>query len=98
MLTKSSSLTVDFSGIDFSRYSSKISAFVEEFSSRANKTGQFLNWVDLPSKQAQRVDEIYSMVSALKNATGAKTLSVIGIGGSKHTVEHMLSVNGLNIN
>ncbi len=98
MLTKSSSLTADFSGIDFSGYSSKVSEFVNEFSSRANKTGQFLNWVDLPSKQAQRVDEIYSMVSALKNATGAKTLSVMGIGGSKHTVEHMLSINGLNIN
>lgn len=98
MLTKSSSLTANFTGIDFSKYSSKVSEFVKEFSSRANKSGQFLNWVDLPSKQAQRVDEIYSMVSKLKSATGAKTLSVMGIGGSKHTVEHMLSINGLNIN
>lgn len=98
MLTKSSSLTANFSGIDFSKYASKVSEFVNEFSSRANKQGQFLNWVDLPSKQAQRIDDIYSMVSALKNATGAKTLSVMGIGGSKHTVEHMLSINGLNIN
>ena len=98
MLTKSSSLTANFYGIDFSVYSSKISEFVSEFSSRANKQGQFLNWVDLPSKQAQRIDDIYSMVLALKNATGAKTLSVMGIGGSKHTVEHMLSINGLNIN
>ena len=98
MLTKSSSLTANFSGIDFSKYSSKVSEFVKEFSSRANKSGQFLNWVDLPSKQAQRVNEIYSMVSKLKSATGAKTLSVMGIGGSKHTVEHMLSINGLNIN
>lgn len=98
MLTKSSSLTANFTGIDFSKYSPKVSEFVKEFSSRANKSGQFLNWVDLPSKQAQRVDEIYSMVSKLKSATGAKTLSVMGIGGSKHTVEHMLSINGLNIN
>ena len=98
MLTKSSSLITDFAGIDFSKYSSKVSEFVNEFSSRANKTGQFLNWVDLPSKQALRVDEIYSLASALKSATGAKTLSVMGIGGSKHTVEHMLSINGLNIN
>lgn len=98
MLTKSSSLTANFSGINFSKYTSKVSEFVNEFSSRANKQGQFLNWVDLPSKQAQRIDDIYSMVSALKNATGAKTLSVMGIGGSKHTVEHMLSINGLNIN
>ncbi len=98
MLTKSSSLTTKFYGVDFSKYSSKVSEFVNEFSSRANKSGQFLNWVDLPSKQVQRVDEIYSLASSLKNATGAKTLSVMGIGGSKHTVEHMLSINGLNIN
>ena len=98
MLTKSSSLTAQFYGIDFSKYSSKISEFVSEFSSRANKKGQFLNWVNLPSEQLKRVDEIYSLASKLKSATGAKTLSVLGIGGSKHTVEHMLSINGLNIN
>ncbi len=98
MLTKSSCVTTHFTGVDFGKYSSKISEFVSEFSSRANKSGQFLNWVNLPSEQAKRVDEIYSMVSSLKNATGAKTLSVMGIGGSKHTVEHMLSINGLNVN
>ncbi len=98
MLTKSSSLTTSFNGVDFSKYSSKVSEFVSEFSSRANKSGQFLNWVNLPSEQAKRVDEIYSLASSLKSATGAKTLSVLGIGGSKHTVEHMLSINGLNIN
>ena len=97
MLTKSSSLITDFTGVDFGKYSSKVSEFVSEFSSRANKAGQFLNWVDLPSKQAQRVDEIYSLAEKLKSATGAETLSVMGIGGSKHTVEHMLSINGLNI-
>ncbi len=97
MLTKSSSLTTKFYGIDFSKYSSKVESFVEEFSSRANKKGQFLNWVNLPSEQLGRVDEIYSLASSLKSATGAKTLSVLGIGGSKHTVEHMLSINGLNI-
>ena len=98
MLTKSSSLTAQFYGIDFSKYSSKVSAFVDEFSSRANKKGQFLNWVNLPAEQLKRVDEIYSLASGLKSATGAKTLSVMGIGGSKHTVEHMLSINGLNVN
>lgn len=98
MLTKSSSLTTTFYGMDFSKYSSKVSEFVNEFASRANKAGQFLNWVNLPSEQLKRVDEIYSLASSLKSATGAKTLSVLGIGGSKHTVEHMLSINGLNIN
>ncbi len=97
MLTKNANITAKFSGIDFSKYSSKVSEFVKEFSSRANKQGQFLNWVNLPSEQAKMVDEIYTLAENLKNQTGASKLSVMGIGGSKHTVEHMLSINGLNI-
>ena len=97
MLTKNSNLVAEFTGVDFSKYSSKISEFVNEFSSRANKKGQFLNWVNLPQEQAKRVDEIYSLADKLKAQTGAKKLSVMGIGGSKHTVEHMLSINGLNV-
>ena len=97
MLTKNSDITTTFSGVDFSKYSSKVSEFVNEFASRANKQGQFLNWVNLPSEQLKRVDEIYELASKLKAQTGAEKLSVMGIGGSKHTVEHMLSVNGLNV-
>ena len=97
MLTKNTNVTAKFSGVDFGKYSSKVSEFVSEFSSRANKKGQFLNWVNLPSEQAKRVDEIYTLAENLKNQTGASKLSVMGIGGSKHTVEHMLSINGLNI-
>ena len=97
MLTKCSSVKTSFSGIDFSKYSAKISTIVSELSSRANKPGHFLNWVNLPAEQLERVDELYSMVEKFKAQTGAKKLSVMGIGGSKHTVEHMLSINGLNI-
>ena len=97
MLTKNSSVRTSFSGVDFSKYSSKISEFVSEFKSRANKKGYFLNWVNLPKEQLSRVDELYSMVETFKSQTGVKKLSVMGIGGSKHTVEHMLSINGLNI-
>ena len=97
MLTKNSNVTVKFTGVDFGEYSTKVSEFVKEFSSRANQKGQFLNWVNLPQEQAKRVDEIYSLADKLKAQTGAKKLSVMGIGGSKHTVEHMLSINGLNI-
>lgn len=97
MLTKNSNVTVKFSGVDFGKYSSKVSEFVNEFSSRANKKGQFLNWVNLPSEQLKRVDEIYELTQSLKSATSATKLSVMGIGGSKHTVEHMLSINGLNV-
>lgn len=97
MLTKNSNVTVKFTGVDFGAYAEKVSEFVKEFSSRANQKGQFLNWVNLPQEQAKRVDEIYSLADKLKAQTGAKKLSVMGIGGSKHTVEHMLSINGLNI-
>lgn len=91
-------ISTSFTGIDFDKYSSKVSEFVKEFSSRANKKGQFLNWVNLPQEQLKRIDEIYSLAEKLKSQTGAEKLSVLGIGGSKHTVEHMLSINGLNVN
>ncbi len=97
MLTKNSSLRTTFSGVDFSKYSSKTSEFVKEFSSRANLQGKFLNWVNLPQEQIKRLDDIYSLAEKLKAQTGADKLSVLGIGGSKHTVEHMLGINGLNI-
>ena len=97
MVTKMSVLKTTFSGIDFSNYKSKVSEFVSEFSSRANKEGKFLNWVNLPQEQLKRVDELYSMVENFRAQTGNTVLSVMGIGGSKHTVEHMLSINGLNI-
>lgn len=97
MLTKDSNITTTFSGVDFGKYSSKVSDFVNEFATRANQKGQFLNWVNLPQEQAKRVDEIYELSAKLKTQTGAKKLSVMGIGGSKHTVEHMLSINGLNV-
>ena len=80
MLTKSSSLKTVFTGVDFSKYQSKTSEFVNEFSKRANKEGKFLNWVNLPELQLTRLDDIYSMASALKSQTGASKLSVMGIG------------------
>ncbi len=97
MLTKNSSLKTTFTGVDFSKYTSKVSEFVKEFSSRANQPGKFLNWVNLPEEQIKRLDDIYSLAEKLKAQTGVDKLSVLGIGGSKHTVEHMLGINGLNI-
>lgn len=87
-----------FSDSSISKYESLISSCVEEFSKRANQAGQFLNWVDLPKNQLARLDEIYSLASSLKSQTSASKLTILGIGGSKHTVENMLSLNGLNLN
>ena len=95
MITKNSDITTKFTGIDFSKYSSMTEKFVNEFASRANQKGQFLNWVNLPQEQLKRLDEIYSLAQKLKQQTSAKKLSVMGIGGSKHTVEHKLSIKGL---
>jgi len=97
MLVQNSEITLKFSGIDFSKHKANVSEFVNEFARRANVAGQFLNWVDLPKLQISRLDSIYSMAEKLKAATGAERLCVLGIGGSKHTVEHMLSINGLNV-
>ena len=97
MLTKNAAVKTSFSGVDFGKYLSKTSDFVREFASRANKNGYFLNWVNLPQEQLKRIDELYSMAENFRAQTGVSTLSVMGIGGSKHTVEHMLSINGLNI-
>lgn len=72
MITKNSSVKTTFSGVDFSKYSSKVSEFVSEFASRANKKGYFLNWVNLPSEQLKRVDELYAMVENFKAQTGNK--------------------------
>ncbi len=97
MLTKNSSVKTSFSGVDFAKYSAKVSEFVSEFSSRANQNGKFLNWVNLPQEQLKRLDDIYSLAESLKSQSNTTRLSVLGIGGSKHTVEHMLSINGLNL-
>ena len=97
MVTKMSELKTTFSGINFTNYKSRVPEFVNELSMRANKEGKFLNWVNLPQEQLRRVDELYTMVENFKAQTGNSVLSVMGIGGSKHTVEHMLSINGLNI-
>ena len=98
MVTKMSVVKTNFYGIDFGKYSSKVPEFVKELSSRANKQGHFLNWVNLPQEQLKRLDDLYLMAENFKKQTNATKLSVMGIGGSKHTVEHMLSINGLNIN
>ncbi len=97
MITKMKDIKTTFTGVDFGKYSAKVSEFVKEFASRANMPGQFLNWVNLPQEQLKRVDELYTMAENFKKQTGVKKLSVLGIGGSKHTVEHMLSINGLNV-
>lgn len=90
-------LSAIFYNSDFSKLSVYISKAAEELKLRVNKPGQFLNWFSLPENQLLRIDEIYAMAENFKSQTGAKYLTILGIGGSKHTVINMLSINGLNI-
>lgn len=90
-------ITTKYFNCDFSNLADAAVKAVEELKNRQGKSGQFLNWVELPSKQLGRVDEIYEKAQAFKAQTDATMLSVLGIGGSKHPVEHMLSINGLNL-
>lgn len=90
-------VAMSFTNASADKVEKVLSDAVAEFSKRANVKGQFLNWVDLPKHQLERINEFYDLAAKLKSQTSAKFLTVLGIGGSKHTVEHMLSVNGLNI-
>lgn len=66
----------------------------KDLAKRAGQKGQVLDWIGvLPHKQIERLEEIYSLAESLKTNGGGK-LAVIGIGGSKHTVENLLSLNG----
>ena len=97
-MNKKINIDTDFYGIDFGAYRKKVATYVNELISRAGKPGQFLNWIDLPGKQISKIDDFYNLAEKFKNATKNTKLTVLGIGGSKHPIEHMLSINGLNLN
>jgi len=66
----------------------------QDLNNRAGKNGQVLNWINvLPTEQLKRIDEIYNLANSLKQNNSEK-LAIIGIGGSKHTIENLLSLNG----
>lgn len=68
----------------------------EDVNARAGKKGQVLSWIGiLPKNQLERLDSIYELADGLRAAGGEKLL-VIGIGGSKHTVENILALNGFS--
>jgi hypothetical protein len=80
----------------FTPMSKYASDALDDFQKRIGVKGQFLNWVEsLPKEQLTRLDYIYEIVEELKKTNGNNTLSVIGIGGSKHPVENALNLAGL---
>ncbi len=67
---------------------------VKDISSRAGKSGQFLNWIGvLPENQLKNLDSIYSLAEEAKKG-GFTDLAVLGIGGSRHTTEAMMNMLG----
>ena len=84
-------------------YDNLINIVIKDFSSRKSKPNEFLKWVDLPSEQLTKhgtkshLDEIYAQAQELKSrkTTHERPLVVLGIGGSKHTAEFLLNMNGV---
>ena len=93
----SSCVNVKFYGTDFNIYKENVPKYVNQLNNLVNKTGQFLNWVNLPQEQISRINEFYNLAEQFKDSTGNKKLVILGIGGSKHPIENMLSINGLNL-
>lgn len=67
---------------------------LEDLNKRIGVKGQFLNWVHLPEAQMKRVNYIYDLVDQIKAKNGNNQLSILGIGGSKHTVENLVNLSG----
>lgn len=77
------------------KYGAQAKANIQELAARAGKEGQVLNWIGvLPKTQLQRLDSIYTLADSMK--TNGGKLGIIGIGGSKHTIENLLSLNGVS--
>lgn len=89
----------------FEKYEPSMKNVIKDFNNRKDSKGQFLKWAALPGNQLKKnekgfshLDEIYSqaeILSSRKNADGSdRPLVVLGIGGSKHTAEFLLNLNG----
>lgn len=68
---------------------------VKEVKQRAGKTGQFLNWIKvLPENQLKNLDNLFEMAQKAKEG-GFDELAILGIGGSRHTTESMMTLLGI---
>ena len=90
-------IVTNYFGSKIDLYGAQAEKAVKEISDRACQEGQMLKFLSLPEGQLKRLDELYLLAAKFKQNTKAKFLTVLGIGGSKHPVMHMLSVNGYNI-
>ena len=68
---------------------------VKEVKQRAGQKGQFLNWIKvLPENQLKELDNLFAMAEKAKEG-GFEELAILGIGGSRHTTESMMTMLGI---
>lgn len=85
---------VKIGNVDLSKYANDAKAAVADIASRAQKSGQFLNWIGfLPSNQLKNIDSLYELAQKAK-ADKFTDVAILGIGGSRHTTESMMKMLG----
>ncbi len=95
-ITSDITLKLDISNL--TKYADSAKVAVETIKSRAGKSGQFLNWIQiLPQNQIDNIDTLYDMA---KKAQDNKytDLAILGIGGSRHTTESLIRMIGKESN
>ena len=88
--------TVNLNDTGFSKYAALAADVVCDIKSRAGKSGQFLNWINfLPDNQLKNIDNLFNLA---QKARGEKytDIAVLGIGGSRHTTESLITMLDLN--
>ena len=82
--------------INFEKYQTLAQEAVSDVQARAEKQGQFLNWINfLPNHQLKNIDNLFDL--AQKARAGKYTdIAVLGIGGSRHTTESLITMLDLN--
>lgn len=94
IINKNKDVIVQIGGTNLQDYTEIGKKAVNDVSSRAGKSGQFLNWIGvLPNNQLKNLDAIYSLTNEAKKG-GYTDLAVLGIGGSRHTTEAMMKMLG----
>ena len=80
-------VNVKIGSLDLSKYAQLAKEAVEDVSSRAGRSGQFLNWIDfLPNNQLNNLNALYDLAAKAKEGKYTD-LAILGIGGSRHTTE-----------
>ena len=89
-------VNVKIGSLDLSKYAQLAKEAVEDVSSRAGRSGQFLNWIDfLPNNQLNNLNALYDLAAKAKEGKYTD-LAILGIGGSRHTTESMMKLLGMD--